>query len=212
MNELAINLLLVPDDETRKRVEALNAALRDDLGSGFAFDETHLPHITVLQRPIAGADLDAVLAAAAVVAETRRTGDLRLSAIGLVTGALDTTPPIVLVSADVERRPALATLQMELVAALASLAAPRLSRAAFFALPGESPVGDGTVRYVERFAVDGTGQEYSPHLSLGLGDERLASGLTNSFQPFEVIVTALAACRLGAFGTAREVLGRWPLD
>ena len=65
----AINVLIEPDEATRRRARDLNARLRQTMPEGFALDATHAPHITVLQRYVRTAELEQALDAVdAVVA------------------------------------------------------------------------------------------------------------------------------------------------
>ena len=66
---IAINVLLEPDAATKVLAAELNAELRDGRppmsgrvsGGAFAFDRTHLPHVTLLQRYVRRADLARVM-------------------------------------------------------------------------------------------------------------------------------------------------------
>ena len=74
MTLIAINVLLDPDAATVEKAQAANARLREDYPDGFALDANHAPHVTILQRFVRTADLDAV---ANAVAEVLRTVLLR---------------------------------------------------------------------------------------------------------------------------------------
>ena len=64
MTELiAVDMLIEPDEATRVYARALNRRLRQAMPEGFALDDTHVPHITLLQRYVRTADLDAALEA-----------------------------------------------------------------------------------------------------------------------------------------------------
>ncbi len=210
MSDLAIDLLLLPDEAARRIAVSLNARLREAGGHGFAFDATHEPHITVLQRCIATADLDEVLAAAARAAETADLGATRLRATGLVWGGFDTRPPAVLVSIDLALAPALRTLHRTVLGALERLPAPRPQASAFFSLPDETPAGPDAVEYVARFVPEHADEHYAPHLSIGVADEATADRLQAAFTPFQLGISALGVYQIGEFGSARRRLATWP--
>ena len=66
---IAVNVLIEPDAATRGRARVFNARLRGTMPEGFALDDTHVPHITVLQRYVRTPELEQALdAAGAVVA------------------------------------------------------------------------------------------------------------------------------------------------
>ena len=206
----AINVLLVPDDETRERARALNAELRLELRWGFAFDETHQPHLTVVQRYVRSADLDRVLAAVGKAAAATDLDDLPLRGTGLSAAAFDTPPKTALVSIDVEAPDALRALQRRLVRALAPFSVSGGTAGAFFTTEGESGIGPATIEYVERFVPAHTGPRYAPHISVGVGDQRSVERLRRRFEGSSFRADALAAYQLGNLGTARRALRSWP--
>src|SRR5262249_6851417 len=59
----AIDTLLDPDQTMLQKAIAANARLRESFPNGFALDETHQPHISMLQRYVRTADLDNVYGA-----------------------------------------------------------------------------------------------------------------------------------------------------
>ena len=60
----AIDVLLEPDATMLEHAQANNARLLKVFPKGFALDEAHRPHITLIQRFVRTADLDKVYAAA----------------------------------------------------------------------------------------------------------------------------------------------------
>ncbi|MGO4841251.1 hypothetical protein AB4144_54245, partial [Rhizobiaceae sp. 2RAB30] len=53
----AVDILLDPDATMIQHAQAANERLRKSFPEGFALDETHQPHISVLQRYVRTADL-----------------------------------------------------------------------------------------------------------------------------------------------------------
>ena len=206
----AINVLLVPDEATCDLAKAMNAELRLDLRWGFAFDETHQPHITVVQRFVRSADLEGVLAAIGDAGSATRLADLALRSTGLVAVPFDTPPGTALVGIDVEPLGDLRALQERLVEALAPFSASGGTASAFFTTEGESGIGPATIDYVERFVPAHTGSEYAPHMTVGVGEEQSTERLRRRFEGAPVHAGALAAYQLGNLGTARRALRSWP--
>jgi hypothetical protein len=221
----AVNVLLEPDAATRALAAELNAELRRDLpcgshcppGSAFAFDETHLPHVTLLQRYVRREDLERVLEAVGDVAGRAAAGAdgqaLRLRAGDLGGGELGTPPGTVLASVGFAPAPGVRALHDGVLRALAELAATGGSAAAFFRLPGEPPPNAATVAYVEEFVPAHSGENYTPHLSAGVAREADVRRLARDHPlgGVQVRPVALAVAHLGDLGTARRILGRWPL-
>jgi hypothetical protein len=59
----AIDIVLEPDATMRQKAAAANARLLQNFPKGFALDESHQPHISVLMRYARTADLENVYAA-----------------------------------------------------------------------------------------------------------------------------------------------------
>lgn len=237
MRELiAVNVLLEPDAATKVLAAELNAELRLGMaagagagadpgsgagglasGTGFAFDATHLPHLTVVQRYVRRDALERVLevvgkAAGRVIAGAEGQ-DLVLRAGDLSGGSLGTEPGTVLASVEFAPQRAVRALHEEVLRALTPFAASGGSEAAFFTLPGEPPPNAATVAYVEEFVPAHAGDEYTPHLTAGVAREADVRRLAHDhpLSGAEVTPVAIAVAQLGAFGTARQVLRRLPL-
>jgi len=234
---IAVNVLLEPDAAAKTLAAELNAELRLGLAAGpapavdevraagpapavdlaraagdpFAFDETHLPHVTLVQRYVRRADLERVLEAVAEVVAGAEGTDLRLHAGALGGGQLGTQPGTVLASVEFAPAPVVRALHDDVVRALAPFAAAGGSAAAFFALPAEPPANSAIVAYVEEFVPAHAGERYAPHMSVGVAREADVRRLARDhpLAGAQVTPVAVAVAHLGDLGTAREVLGRW---
>ncbi len=208
----AVDVLLVPDDAAQARAKALNAALRRDFPPGFAVDETHQAHVTVLQRYVRSHALDRALQAVARTIAAYDLAAVSLRARGVVGAELGTPPGTLLASIDFAPAPELQVLQTALIVALRPFTAWDGTAAAFLALPGEPAVGDATVAYVERFVPAHSAERYSPHLTFGVGKREAVEDLeAGPFAAFEASVSAVAVYRVGDLGAARQLLRIWPL-
>ena len=208
----AIDVLLEPDEATRARAGAVNAMLRDDLPSGFALDETHRPHVTVLQRYVRSADLEGVFAAVEDVVAARDVAALRLHAISIISAEFGTPPGTTLASIVIEPTPALRALHEALVEALAPFTASGGTAAAFVTTAEEPVINAATTAYVEEFVPVHSAEHYSPHITVGVGKQDLVNGLEASpFDDFEFSPSAVGVYQLGDLGAARQVLRSWPL-
>lgn len=222
---IAVDVLLEPDAATKVLAAELNAELRRGLAAGsgagagfaFAFDATHLPHVTLGQRYVRRDDLERVLDAVRGAAGPAVAGaegqDLVLRAGDLSGGEFGTQPGTVLASVEFEPQPAVRALHEGILRSLTPFAVSGGSEAAFFTLPGEPPPNAAIVAYVEDFVPAHAGEQYTPHLTAGVAREadlrRLARD--HPLSGAEVTPVAVAVAHLGAFGTARQVLRRWPL-
>ena len=171
----------------------LNARLRPP-PAGFAFDETHLPHVTLVQQFVREPDLPVVLPRLGRVAS--RTPPIALRGAGLQRGRTTT-------SLAVDGGAALRRLHDLLLERLAPHAAPPGDASAFAG--GGEPARDGDVDWVTRFRTQAAGPRFEPHVTLGVG------ALGESPPPIAFTAGRLAACHLGRFCTCRHVLGAWRL-
>jgi hypothetical protein len=76
----AIDILLEPDAAMLRHAEVVNASHLKVYAQGFALDETHRPHITMIQRFVRTADLDQVYAAASKVLARANVTAMKLEA------------------------------------------------------------------------------------------------------------------------------------
>lgn len=208
----AIDVLLVPDEAAQDRAAALNAALRRGHPRGFAFDETHQAHVTVLQRYVRSDALDAALDRVGRTIAAHDLARLRLNARGVVGAELGTPPGTLLASTEFVPLAVLPALQEGLIAALRPFIAAGGTAAAFVTLPGEPAVSDATVAYVEQFVPAHSSERYSPHLTFGVGKRGVVEDLeAGPFAAFTASVSAVAVYRVGDLGAARQELRSWPL-
>jgi hypothetical protein len=200
---LAIDVLLEPDTAMVGRATAVNARLRASDPSGFAFDATHAPHVTLTQRFVradalgdvvaaveravrAGPPLPLALATTARIAGRWAGGGVLLDIVGLT--------------------PELRRLEAAIGAAAAPFAGRGGTADAFVKDPGES-IRVETIAYVEDFVPAASGPKYQPHLTLGAAPLDVVRALaTEPFEPFAFAAPRVAIYQLGDFGTARRRL------
>ncbi len=200
----AINILLEPDAAMVERAQADNARLREVFPQGFALDETHRPHVTLLQRFVRTADLDRVCAAAAKVLAGADLLALRLEAVKYyyIPGG-----PIGLAGIVVKTPPGLADVQRALIEAVAPYTAASGFPEAFHAMPGDAPVDAQTIAYVAGFVPNSSGENFKLHLTTGIGPrDHLDKLLAAPFEPFTFSPAGAAVYQLGHYGTARKKL------
>jgi hypothetical protein len=205
----AIDILLEPDATMLAYAQANNARLLKVFPKGFALDEAHRPHITLIQRFVHTADLDKVYAAAEKVLAGASVTRMQLEAFkyyyvpGKDTG----------VAGIVARpTPALLTLQQVLIAAVAPFTVETGPIGAFTA-PHDDPAYDSLlIGYVSTFVPKQTGDQFSPHVSTGVAPrDYLDKMLAEPFVPFTFSPAGAAVYQLGPFGTAAKKLKEWNL-
>ena len=201
---IAIDIALEPDAAMTRRAEAENAILRQNFPQGFALDNTHHAHITVLQCFVRIDALREVYSALERVLARHAYTGWRLTAFKYYYVPAG---PIGLAGIVVKRTPDLLSLQQEVVAALASYTVPTATVAAFYTTPAEPDIHPSLIPYVAGFVPEQTGQNYSPHVSTGVGTTAfLDTLLAQPFDAFDFYPASASVYQLGNFGTARKEL------
>lgn len=202
---VAINVLLLPDAAMTGRVRELNQVLQHS-GAGFAFDATHVPHLTLLQCYVRRPDLPAIEAAVGRVFRRVRPAGVELSATGYFASAIG---DLSAAGISVGVNPALTRLHLDIVAAVTPFIRHGGTAAAFVDAPKSETIGS-TANYVDRFIAAASGTNFRPHVTVGLDHaeivRRFAAG---PFTPFAFKIEGAAIYQLGDIGTARKQLWIW---
>ena len=200
----AIDIALEPDATMVRHAMAANARLLKAFSKGFALDETHHPHISMLQQFVRTDDLDKVFAAAnAVVAKEKPTAwTLKAFKYYYIP-----SPPLGLAGIVVEPTEDLHRLQDELIKAVEPYTVKTGTPAAFFSDEGGRDIQKSLIDYVANFVTDAAGGRFNPHVTIGVGtEEYLNKMLAEPFPPFTFSAAGASVYQLGSFGTARKEL------
>lgn len=186
------------------RAGVANDRLRSVYPSGFALDEVHHPHITMLQRFVRTADLDAVYAAADEVFANERLASWKLNAVKYyyLPSAPDGVAGIV-----VERTQDLSDLQQRLIDAVAPYTEKTGTAAAFASAEEGRDIQQFLIDYVAAFVPDSSGAKFNPHVTIGVGTQvYLDEMLSEPFAAFSFAPAGASVYQLGTFGTAQKKL------
>jgi hypothetical protein len=200
----AIDIALEPDATMVQHAMDANARLRKYFPKGFGLDETHHPHISMLQQFVRTDDLDKVFAAAnAVIAKEKPTAwTLKAFKYYYIP-----SPPLGLAGIVVEPTEDLHRLQDELITAVAPYTVKTGTPAAFFSDEGGRDIQKFLISYVANFVTDAAGKRFNPHVTIGVGTEAyLNKMLAEPFASFTFSPAGASVYQLGSFGTARKEL------
>jgi hypothetical protein len=204
MTLIAINVLFEPDPATVMRAKALNARLLGNYPAGFALDAHHTPHITILQRFVPLADLEAVAQAVREVVAQELPLTWESTATGLYDlahGNLGAMGIVIQPSEDWRR------LQERIIQAVAPFAAEQGTGEAFAPRLDGGPISQPTVDYVNAFVGPRTGPNYNPHLTVGIGTRDCLDALkAEPFAPFPVRAQSVSLYQVGDYGVAQTKL------
>ncbi len=193
---LALDVVLLPPEEVMERCREVNAYLWNHSQQGFLFNETHLPHISLLQQFSPSESLEDVYDIIHRI--TLGRGPIELRATGITHTTLPDGFPFN--GYDFSAPESFFELQRVLIAELAQFATDG-DGSAFYADP-EEQIRDGSILWTRNFRAK---KDHHPHISLGVGPEPAFTG------PFSFAATRLAVCHLGNFNTCRKVLKEWQL-
>ena len=205
----AIDVLLQPDATMLKHAAANNARLLVEFPEGFALDEAHTPHITMLQCFVRTEDLDQVNAAVEKVLADAKINTMKLEAFkyyyapgGKVGVAGICAKPT----------PAIQRLQADIIAAVKPFTAESGTISAFTASHDDPATDAALVSYVSTFVPKMSGDNFNPHVSTGVAPiAYLDAMLAEPFDEFTFSPAGAAVYQLGPFGTAARKIKVWDL-
>lgn len=204
---VAIDVLLEPDEKMLAEAGKWNDRLREQLAEGFSLDETHRPHITLLQQYVAEEDLGKALAAIQSITASEDLSMMRLKANGLYHIPSGETG---LQGITIEPSEEIISLQEKVIEVMAPFRGSGGGEAAFVPDPTGMPFDPYLFEYVDTFAENQTGDNFNPHVTTGVGPlDWVEARETEPFKPFEFGVTNLTVYQLGNFGTAARPLFGW---
>ena len=200
----AIDIALEPDATMVQHAKAANARLLKSFPKGFTLDETHHPHISMLQQFVRTEDLDKVFAAANAVLAKERPTTWTLKAFKYY---YIPAPPIGVAGIVIEPTDELHRLQDELIKAVEPYTVNTGTPAAFFSDDGGQDIQGALISYVANFVKDAAGKRFNPHVTIGVGtEEYLNKMLAEPFPLFTFSPAGASVYQLGSFGTARKEL------
>ena len=202
----AIDILLEPDATMLTRAIAANQRLHENYPQGFPLDATHQPHVTILHRFVKTADLENVYAA---VGEVLAEFDWKLKAYRYYYSLWE---GLGIAGIAIEPRDDLVEFQRKMPDAVAPFTVEAGTSAAFVTTPEEPEINRATIDYVTAFVPTQVGQNFNPHVTIGLAHEGFLKKLLDErFEDFTFSAVGLAVYQLGNFGTARKKLRGWEL-
>lgn len=201
---IAINVLLEPDQASVERAQALNSRLLAAFPAGFALDANHTPHITLLQRFVRLAELEALAGALREGVAQELPLSWQSTATGthfLSDGDLGALGIVIQPSDDWRR------LQRRVIEVVEPFAAEHGTAEAFAPRLDGGPISQPTVDYVNAFVGSRTGSNYNPHITVGLAQRTLLETIAaEPFEPFPVQALSVGLYQVGDYGVAQRKL------
>jgi len=200
----AIDIALEPGARMIDHAKAANERLLKSFPKGFSLDDTHHPHVSMLQQFVRTDDLDKVFAAANGVLAKEKPTTWTLKAFKYY---YIPAPPMGVAGIVIEPTEDLHRLQDELIEAVEPYTVKTGTPAAFFSEEGGRDIQEELISYVENFVRDAAGKRFNPHVTIGVATEKyLNEMLAEPFQSFTFSPAGASVYQLGSFGTARKEL------
>jgi hypothetical protein len=205
----AIDILLRPDATMLKHAAANNARLLGVFPRGFALDETHTTHITMLQAFVRTADLDKVYGAQETVFAAAHVNAMKLEAFKFYYAPTGSTG---VAGISAKPTPELLKLQADIIAAAKPFMVETGPIGAFTAAHDNPALDAALIQYVSTFVRKMSGANFNPHVSTGVAPkEYLDKMIAEPFESFIFSPVGAAVYQLGPFGTAARELNGWDL-
>ena len=204
-NVIAIDVLLLPDKLLLERAKQSNALLRQNYPAGWALDSEHTAHVTLVHRYIRSSDLENVSAAVSEVVAANGEWKSELNVPGYYSSpggeGLEVAQLIV------EPTPELRSFQQAIADVVQPFAVSGGTADAFAPNTDGTPIDQDIVEYVDKFVPASSGENYFPHVTIGLGKADFVHEMrAQPFSPLTFRPDGVAIFQLGGFGTARKKL------
>lgn len=195
---IAINVALLPDQAMVRRAKQVNQVMLGDYPTGFALDERHVPHITLLQAFVRRGDLDTL---GLKLQHIEIGGELAAEGFGFHDGGELGAGGFV-----ISRPPWLLQAHLDALAVVAPLAL-RDGDSSAFVTSADECIGTQTIDYVRSYLQSRSGDNYHPHLSVGIAHTNFLHTFQNAgIEPFPFGIDGLGVYQLGNFGTCQRLL------
>ena len=207
----AIDILIHPDDSMLARAASVNQRMLQSVPppQGFALDEHHQPHITVLQRYVSTADLDAVYGAIHDVLRSVDLATLAFTAVAIRHMEVG-TPGVGLSGIVVKPGPEVLDFQSRLIDALAPFTGSGGTADAYVRTDAEPEINTATIEYIEHYVPAHSGDNYIAHVTVGLATlDDLGTIEAEPFKPLTFLPAGVSVYQLGNNGTAAKRLKDW---
>jgi len=205
----AIDILIHPDDSMLARSASVNQRMLQSVPApqGFALDEHHQPHITVLQRYVNSADLDAVYDAINAVLGAVDLATLAFTAVAVRHMEVGGHPGVGLSGIVVQPGPEVLDFQSRLIDALAPFTGSGGTADAYVRTDAEPEINTTTIDYIEHYVPAHSGQNYIAHVTVGLATlDDLTAIEAETFEPLTFRPAGVSVYQLGNNGTAAKPL------
>jgi hypothetical protein len=184
----AIDIALEPDATMIQHAQADNTRLLKAFPKGFALDETHHPHVSILQQFVRTAYLEKVYAAVNGIFASEKPTSWKLKAFKYY---YIPSPPIGLAGIVVEPTEDLRRLQQKVIDAVTPFTVKTGTAAAFMSTENGRDIQEFLLEYVANFVTAAAGEKFNLHVTIGVGSITYLEKMLA--EPFEAFTFSPAA-------------------
>ncbi|HEY2762293.1 MAG TPA: 2'-5' RNA ligase family protein [Pirellulales bacterium] len=204
---MAIDVLLIPDATMVEHAKEANALLRTNYPKGYTLGGDQTAHISLVHRYVHEKDLPEIEAAVAKVSAEASPLDWELTASGYRYGIWS---GLAITNIAIDRTPNLDHYQEAIAEAVEPFAVKKGTAEAFSTSKELPKIEHEIIDYVENFVPKSTGENFSPHVTIGVAHEEFVLALKEKpFDDFRFKAAGVAIYQLGNFGTAQKKLWQW---
>lgn len=201
-NTIAIDVLLVPSEEMYSQALQLNSAINENNPETIKLDESHIPHITLLQCFIYEEDLPKVKNTLEGFFGTIKNEDFKAEKFSYSKNSAKSFAMI-----SVEKSKEIVRLHEDIIEKVKPFMQKNSLESAFVPNPDGSPISKSTLNYVPNFLKKHSYKNFDPHISLGVAEKKILDSLSaNVFNPIKFKAASLSIYQLGDHGTAQKLL------
>ncbi|WP_296701439.1 hypothetical protein [Algoriphagus sp.] len=203
-NELvAIDILLDPDSKMLDTSKTYNNRMLENYPEGFELDESHRPHITIIQAFVKKEDIPKIEIDLKNILRESNLSKTELIANGLYYIPYEDKG---LAGITIEKDN-LMMFQSQIVEMMKNYTVPNGTGTAFVPRPDDEPIMQATVDYVNSFVPNSSGEKYNPHVTIGTAYEDYVKKLKAApFEEFTFKIKSVSIYQLGELGTAQKKL------
>jgi hypothetical protein len=202
----AITVALEPDSTMVSHATSANTVLKANYPKGFALDESHHPHMTLVQAIVRTQDLDQVYAKINEIIANDDPKNLKLHAKKYKTQNWE---GLDLAMIAVDKSDHLVNLQQKLADAIKPFIVTDKDKEAFATTSEEPGINKETLEHARKYIPNSLGPNYKPNVTVGVAAPNIVDKKLNGLKPFDFSPVGITVYKIGNFGAAHEELKTW---
>jgi len=194
MSKIAVDVVLLPSDETTDKAIRANAELVEKFGSEIVLNkENCLPHISLAMGCIDERDISSIEKVLKLIAGESPLGNLTISNIRTSTNSRGEIASVF----EIEKTKELQSLHEKVMKKLEPFFSYDVSEDMIY----DEEATENTLLWIRKYPEKASFENFLPHITIGYGQIENVPSF-----PIEFAVSRLAVCHLGNHCTCRKIL------